>query len=71
MNNNGFWSMMSIAMAAAIISACSFIDGCEKKQEIEPVPIVLIQTNQVDRAGQNVDWFKNTSNYIWDGWKIK
>ena len=36
-----------------------------------------IATNKVDRAldnnkpAQNMDWFIQGSNYIWDGWKIK
>jgi hypothetical protein len=30
-------------------------------------------TNALDRGktSVNVDWFKDGSNYIWDGWKIK
>ena len=44
------------------------------KQEIIVVSTNALQsTNAVDRAKPqyNVDWFKNNSNYIWDGWKIK
>ena len=30
------------------------------------------QTNNQERgSGENLDWFKNSSQYIWDGWKIK
>lgn len=44
--------------------------------ESERPPIVLQDgtniTNIVERAvNQGVDWFKDSSNYIWDGWKIK
>lgn len=42
------------------------------KQEIIVVSTNSIpETNAVDRASYNFDWFKNNSNYIWDGWKIK
>ena len=30
-----------------------------------------IETNRATSTSQNVDWFKDNSNYIWDGWKIK
>jgi hypothetical protein len=42
------------------------------KQEIVVVSTNSIpETNAVDRANPQFDWFKNSSNYIWDGWKIK
>jgi hypothetical protein len=44
------------------------------KQEIIVVSTNSItSTNAVDRAKPqyNLDWFKDSSNYIWDGWKIK
>ena len=33
--------------------------------------IPQLSTNQVDRGNPNLNWFKDSSNYIWDGWKIK
>ena len=45
------------------------------KAEIQVVSTNSLQsTNLVDRAAkpqQNVDWFKDSSKYIWDDWKIK
>ena len=42
------------------------------KQEIVVVSTNSIpETNSVDRANPQFDWFKNSSNYIWDDWKIK
>ena len=29
------------------------------------------ETNRTSSSGHQVDWFKDSSNYIWDGWKIK
>ena len=29
------------------------------------------ETNRASSASPQVDWFKDNSNYIWDGWKIK
>ena len=72
-------TILSLAVViAAIVIPTQFQDK-QKKIEPEPAPIVQVcntnsvfsATNQVERAGQNLDWFKNTSNYIWDGWKIK
>lgn len=43
--------------------------------ESEPVPVVQeATTNQAERANEkptNLKWFIDSSNYIWDGWKIK
>lgn len=41
-----------------------------------PPPVVLADgtniTNIVDRAlNPSTSWFSDSSNYIWDGWKIK
>ena len=30
-----------------------------------------VETNRATSASPQVDWFKDNSNYIWDGWKIK
>lgn len=73
-------TILSLAVViAAVIIPTQFQDK-QKKVEPEPTPIVQVcdttnsvfsATNQVERAGQNLDWFKNSSNYIWDDWKIK
>ena len=73
--NNTILSLLSIVFAAATISLCAFIDGCEQEKTPATIdqPLVLVQTNQMERAGQQqgFDWFKDNSSYIWDGWKIK
>ena len=53
----------------------------ETKQEVTPIVqtetnSTVNATNETDRAlnnkpAQNMDWFIQGSNYIWDGWKIK
>ena len=44
------------------------------------VPVVVASTNEVEQVQSytnrpptkpNVDWFKNGSDYIWDGWKLR
>ena len=43
-------------------------------QQTNSIPSYLERTNQTDRGttnNKNLDWFKNTSDYVWDGWKIK
>lgn len=31
----------------------------------------VAETNRASSTTPQVDWFKDNSNYIWDGWKIK
>jgi len=31
----------------------------------------ILETNRAGATKHNVEWFKDNSNYIWDGWKIK
>jgi len=49
--------------------------GCtEEIQKQDPVEQHQSCTNNIgERAtqNQNLDWFKQGSTYIWDGWKIK
>ena len=33
--------------------------------------VQVVETNRTSTTTQQVDWFKDNSNYIWDGWKIK
>ena len=51
----------------------------EAVNEPPKIEIVVgpISTNSLDRAGKNqtpqknVNWFQESSQYLWDGWKIK
>lgn len=43
----------------------------EQNTNTVSVAISNIETNRATSTSQNVDWFKDNSNYIWDGWKIK
>lgn len=63
--------------AIMCVFAVSFIGGCTEQMNLpedNPPSVFQEQTNSVDRAKNsqyNLDWFKQGSNYIWDGWKIK
>ena len=46
-------------------------NAVEVVETFNPTNSVPSSTNQVDRASPNTSWFKDSSNYIWDGWKIK
>ena len=35
------------------------------------VETLQAETNRATTTTYKVDWFKDSSNYIWDGWKIK
>ena len=35
------------------------------------VETTCFETNRAIMGNQNVNWFKDNSNFIWDGWKIK
>lgn len=65
-------------MSVAVILQCVFptFHSSSSPETIQ------VQTNKVDvvvdetytnrpAANPSLDWFKDNSNYIWDGWKIK
>lgn len=71
-----------LAFAVAILGVCiiPFINPTpqenkvgQQEQVVETPATNSIQsaTNTFDRSNSNLDWFKDSSNYIWDGWKIK
>lgn len=78
-------TIVSFFVAVAAISSIPFIHIEDSgdiliDQPTNTVQIVEVKTNvvesvtnAVDRAKQqyNVDWFKDSSNYIWDGWKLR
>lgn len=78
------WKISFAGFLCIVAGACiiPFATIDEKTDTIPDKPkqetVVVVSTNSVpftnstDRAGtSNLDWFKNSSNYIWDGWKIK
>jgi thymidylate synthase len=78
-------TIVSFLVAVAAISSIPFIhiedngdiliDKTTNTVQIVEVKTNVVEsvTNAVDRAKQqyNVDWFKDSSNYIWDGWKLR
>ena len=73
------------AIVAGIVAAIMVPGSSTSTDTVknEPEPIVethhsttnnISQTNQTDRGKATyygTEWFKDSSNYIWDGWKIK
>ena len=68
-------------MSITVILQCVFPTFLQSPSYPE---IIQVQTNKVEvvvenketytnrpAANPNLDWFKDNSNYIWDGWKIK
>ncbi len=57
------------------ISLCIFTPVVNSNIEEQSTNSVVVATSisETNRVGttHNVDWFKDSSNYIWDGWKIK
>ena len=57
------------------IALCFFTPVVNSNIEEQTTNAVVVATSpsETNRASttQNVDWFKDNSNYIWDGWKIK
>ena len=62
-------------LAAALFGGFTCVPPQEKNNDPKPVPVVQeATTNQAERANEkptNLKWFIDSSNYIWDGWKIK
>lgn len=76
------WKSALAGFMCILAAACVVPFMQPGEQNIPPEqPAIVVQvattndisTNMVDRANQNqkVDWFKQSSSYIWDGWKIK
>ena len=69
-------------MSITVILQCVFPTFLQSPSSQE---IIQVQTNKVEVvvgenegtytnrpvANPNLDWFKDNSDYIWDGWKIK
>ena len=68
-------------MSITVILQCVFPTFLQSPSYPE---IIQVQTNKVEGvvddgetytnrpvANPNLDWFKDNSDYIWDGWKIK
>lgn len=68
-------------MSITVILQCVFPTFLQSSGYQE---IIQVQTNKVEVVGEwhdtytnrpvanpNLDWFKDNSDYIWDGWKIK
>ena len=72
-----FMAFLCVVAGACVIPFVSIDDG---KIEPDKVETVVVQenvatnlfTNVLERVNQpNTGWFIDSSNYIWDGWKIK
>ena len=68
-------------MSITVILQCVFPTFLQSPSSQE---IIQVQTNKVEvvvddgetytnrpGANPNLDWFKDNSDYIWDGWKLK
>ena len=68
-------------MSITVILQCVFPTFLQSPSSQE---IIQVQTNKVEVsvddgetytnrpvANPNLDWFKDNSDYIWDGWKLK
>ena len=68
-------------MSITVILQCVFPTFLQSPSYPE---IIQVQTNKVEVVvddgemytnrpvvNQNLDWFKDNSDYIWDGWKLK
>lgn len=79
------WKISFISFFAIIAATCTIPFIHIDDTEITPAHTNVVEqvvnvstnsispsTNSIDRTGKNtVDWFKDSSNYIWDGWNIK
>lgn len=81
------WKISITSFFLVVACACTipFMQDMDKFEcgtttQTNVVQVVDVQTNAIDnaastnateRGNQNLNWFKDNSNYIWDGWKIK
>lgn len=75
-----FMAFLCVVAGACVIPFVSIDDGKIEPDKVEPVKVVAapentttnLFTNALERVNQpNTGWFIDSSNYIWDGWKIK
>ena len=73
-----FMAFLCVVAGACVIPFVSIDDGKIEPDKVETVVVVQenvatnLFTNVLERVNQpNTGWFIDSSNYIWDGWKIK
>ena len=68
---SAFLSGLSIGFALCFFAPHG-ISNIEVEQNTNSISVAISnsETNRTTTT-HNVDWFKDNSNYIWDGWKIK
>lgn len=72
-----FMAFLCVVAGACVIPFVSIDDGKLEQDKVETVVVqenvaTNLFTNVLERVNQpNTGWFIDSSNYIWDGWKIK
>jgi len=67
-----FVSGMATGLALSFTTSIKFLNTNEQSPTNSTVVAISnSETNRATKTTYNVDWFKDNSNYIWDGWKIK
>lgn len=72
-----FMAFLCVVAGACVIPFVSIDDGKLEQDKVETVVVqenvaTNLFTNVLERVNQpNTGWVIDSSNYIWDGWKIK